>query len=140
MAEYFPGFRDISFYKGTEVKLLKRAQILASDLYGAEAWVFNDMEELTMFPDYQVPQVLNSKDVLVYSGELQRMIDNKEEILKDSDIEIEIRAATVVACDLIANQLGVPAYKADWLIWQVGEHEKKLNLLKNHHRTITPFY
>ena len=140
MSEKFEGFRDVSVYKGFEVSLLKRAQILVSDLYGAGAWHFSDMEELTMFPDYQVPQVLNSRGVLEYSQELQRMVDNKLEIPRDSEMEIEIRASTIVACDLIAQGLGVPPYKVDWLIWQIGEHEKNLGLLKNHHRTITTFY
>lgn len=93
-----------------------------------------------MFPDYQVPQVLNSKGVLKYSEDLQSKIDNKEEIPKGSEMEIEIRAGTVVACDLIAQQLNQPAYKIDWLLWQIGETEKKAGLLKPHHRTITTFY
>jgi hypothetical protein len=140
MIENYDGFRDISEYKGEIVYLMKRAQILASDLFGSNGWEFEDMEELTMFPDYQVPQVLNSKGVLVYSDELQSMIDSSQEILRNSEMEIEIRAATVVACDMIAQLINAPAYKADWLIWQRGENEKKLGLLKNHHKTRTTFY
>jgi Potential Queuosine, Q, salvage protein family len=140
MEQNYSGFRDISSYKGEIVYFLKRAQILASDLFGSAAWQFNDLHELTMFPDYQVPQVLNSKGVMVYSLELQNLVDNMIEIPKDSEYEIEIRAATVVACDEIAKTLNVPAFKVDWLIWQIGEKEKKLGLLKNHHRTITTFY
>ena len=119
---------------------LKRAQILASDLWGAGAWDFSDINELTMFPDYQVPQVLNSKGVLVYSEELQRKVDEKLEIPQNSECEIEIRAATVVACDMLAARLSQPVVKTDWLLWQIGEREKKLGLLKNHHRTHTTFY
>ena len=140
MSENFEGFRDISTYKNEEIFLMKRAQILASDLHGAGAWEFNDLHELTMFPDYQVPQVLNTRGILVYSNELQSMIDNKQVIDRNSEIEVEIRASTVVACDLIAKKLNVPTYKVDWLIWQIGEIEKKQGLLKNHHRTITTFY
>lgn len=136
----FEGFRDIFQYNGDIVYLLKRVQILVSDLFGAGCWQFNDMNELTMFPDYQIPQVLNTKGILKYSEELQRKVDNKEEILKGSEMEIEIRAATVVACDIIAESLAQPAYKIDWLLWQIGENEKKSGLLRPHHRTITTFY
>jgi len=93
-----------------------------------------------MFPDYQVPQVLNTKGILKYSEELQSKVDNKEEIVKGSEMEIEIRAGTVVACDMIAESLKQPAYKIDWLLWQIGEVEKKSGLLRPHHRTITTFY
>ena len=140
MWENFSAFKDVSQYKGFEVFLLKRAQILASDLYGAGCWQFEDIQELTMFPDYQVPQVLNSKGVLRYSEELQRKVDSCEVIDRDSDYEIEIRAATVVACDKIAERLQKSAIHRDWLLWQIGEREKRQGLLKNHHRTLTTFY
>ena len=140
MTENFEGFRDFCVYKGEYVYFMKRAQILASDLFGSNAWEFIDINQLTMFPDYQVPQVLNSKEILIYSAELQRFIDEKIEIQKNSEFEIEIRAATVVACDMIANIIHEPTYKVDWLVWQIGEKEKKAGLLKNHHRTITTFY
>ena len=52
---YFPGFRDSAIFKGKQVFLNKRAQILVGDLWGAGAWVFNDIEKLTMFPDYRIP-------------------------------------------------------------------------------------
>ena len=119
---------------------MKRAQILISDLVGAGCWEFDDMDQITMFPDYQVPQVLNSKGVLVYSSELQEIVDNLVVIEKGSEYEIEIRAATVVACDLLAEMIGKPVYQVDWLLWQIGENEKKSGLLRPHHRTITTFY
>lgn len=119
---------------------MKRAQIAVSDIYGAGAWNFHDINELTMFPDYQVPQVLNSKGVLKYHNGLQEKIDGKEIIDRNSNMEIEIRAATVVACDHLASIYSQPVVKIDWLLWQIGEEEKRLSLLKNHHRTITTFY
>lgn len=136
----FEGFRDVSQYKGIEVFLLKRAQILAADLVGSGCWKFDDLHELTMFPDYQVPQVLNSKGIMIYSEDLQRKIDNMEVIERDSEYEIEIRAATVIACDKIALKLNQPSVFIDWQLWQTGEREKRQGLLKNHHRTLTNFY
>jgi hypothetical protein len=119
---------------------MKRAQILICDLFAAGCWEFHDMELLTMFPDYQVPQVLNSKGVLKYSEQLQRMVDELVIIEKGSEFEVEIRAATVVACDELAKLINQPVYKVDWLLWQIGETEKKAGLLKPHHRTLTTFY
>lgn len=54
---YFPGFRDHSVYKGEQVHLYKRAQILVGDLWAAygrrtdttRLCAFHDIARLTMF-------------------------------------------------------------------------------------------
>jgi hypothetical protein len=70
---YFPGFRDTAVYRGRLVHFYKRAQILVGDLWAAYGrplltgdpadlqktiYGFNDMDQLTMFADYRVPQIL----------------------------------------------------------------------------------
>ena len=65
--------------------------------------------------------------------------------------EVEIRAATIVATDLICaavNALptgrvdGRPfaAVEVDWLLWQEGEKRNAAGEIPTHHRTLTCFY
>lgn len=58
----FPCFRDEAVYKGQRVAIYKRAQILVGDVWacfkGESYGSFNDIEYITMFADYRVPQVL----------------------------------------------------------------------------------
>ncbi len=55
----------------SRVSFYKRAQIFISDLWslfeGKGLGEFHDMDSLTMFPDYRVPQSLQYFGVLKYS-------------------------------------------------------------------------
>jgi hypothetical protein len=62
LTQNFPNFQDHSIYEGHQVHFYKRGQILIGDLYGRfegkGLGAFYDIDQLTMFPDYRVPQVL----------------------------------------------------------------------------------
>src|SRR5262249_15123838 len=77
----FPSFNDVTTYDGHEVRFYKRAQILAADLHGAFAGqglgAFDDLEILTAFADYKVPQVLRRLGVLVYADALAARVDSR---------------------------------------------------------------
>lgn len=70
----FPSFRDEAVYQNRKVALYKRAQILVADLwnfFGGEGWgELRDIDKITMFADYRVPQVLVYFGALTYSDEL----------------------------------------------------------------------
>jgi hypothetical protein len=68
-------FRDVSTYGDLQVPLLKRAQIAAADLWGSGAVAFTDVDELTCFADYKLPQVLRHLGVLEYSEHLGKRVD-----------------------------------------------------------------
>jgi hypothetical protein len=69
-----PCFQDHCVYKGRQVFFYKRAQILVGDIFGIFGGkglgAFQDMGQLTMFPDYRVPQILRHYKVLSYSHSL----------------------------------------------------------------------
>jgi hypothetical protein len=135
-----PGFRDEAIYKGGQVHFYKWAQILAADLYGA----FNSkwptyLKNLTMFADYRVPQILRERGVLEYSEALSTWVDTLQEIAHSEEAEVEIRAATVVACNEISKlSMTKMPVEIDWMLWQLGE--KNLATLKPHHWTLSIFY
>ena len=101
------------------------------------------MEELTTFADYRVPQLLRNMGVLKYDVELEKKVDSCKLIKFGSAVEIEIRASTIVAVDmlhrlLLSKGFHIMVIELDWLLWQKGEKIK--NSIKPHHRTLTTFY
>jgi hypothetical protein len=140
-------FRDVAKYRGHQVPFYKRAQIFAADLHGAfqgKAWGrFADMDKLTAFADYKLPQVLRHLGILHYSPDLENMIDQQISIEAGSPEEVEIRANTIWAVELIRQELAkmgkrLKAFEIDWILWNMGQDEafKK----KPYHRTMTIFY
>lgn len=122
--------------------MLKRAQILVADLYGAYEGEglgeFGDIDMLTMFPDYRVPQYLHHMKVLEYSEHLLDSIVKNVEIPSRSEEEIEIRAVTIEACERLSRLTNLKAIEIDWLLWQLGE--SSLKEMIEHHRTLSIFY
>ncbi len=130
-----------------EVPLLKRAQILAADLAGAlagtELAITKDLELLTAFADYKVPQVLRHLGVLRYAEPLSRWIHDREPIPANHPYEVAIRAGTVQACERIvaaARELGlaITAAELDWRLWRLGQSLP--GGVEPYHRTRTTHY
>jgi hypothetical protein len=130
LARDFPSFNDVAKYQGREVRFYKRAQLLVSDLWGAYGGkgnsAFAGMAALTAFADYKLPQLLRHHGVLQYAPALAATVDAREIIPAGSAEEVEIRAATVQACellrDLLAQQgLAFLAFQVDWLLWQQSQ-------------------
>ena len=143
----FPCFDDRANYEGDSVYFFKRAQILVSDIWGAFEGKglggFKDMNRLTAFADYKLPQVLRALGILQYNPELASCIDALKELASGSRQEIEIRAATVTAVEelarcLAANGNELPAFAIDWWLWEIS-HEASYERLP-HHRTRSIFY
>ncbi len=140
----FPSFDDRAFVDGQEVVFHKRAQLLIADLAGAlgDALPLEGLEELTAFADYQLPALLREKGVLSYSPSLAARVDAGEEILAGSREEVEIRAATVQAVEMLREALekkGVflRSFEVDWLLWDWSQEDPPR---RPHHRTVTTCY
>jgi hypothetical protein len=142
----FPSFRDVAAYGGMSVPFYKRAQILCADLhaaFGGEGWGrFSDLNALTVFADYKLPQVLREIGGLVLSDGLAARVDGKELLEAGSAEEVEVRAATIWACELLRQQVqrqgrDVPSYRLDWYLWDLSQ---TMELPHPHIRTRTVFY
>jgi hypothetical protein len=143
----FPSFNDVATYRGQPVHLFKRAQILTADLAGAldgdRLGHFHDLADLTVFADYKVPQVLRRFGILVYDDDLVRRIARYDPIPAGSPEEVEIRAATVWACELLrramaARDISLHAFELDWTLWVAGQFLPQST--EPYHRTRTVFY
>lgn len=161
--QYFTGFRDtaVDSKKGRWVAFYKRAQILVADLwaalgsgglgdkFGIPLCNFHDMDKITTFADYRVPQLLRNLGIIEYSKELGEIVDNSVEIVAFCMDELYIRSATVVAVDLLVKSVrqqiqydknGINAVKMDWFLWNVGEILDREGQLKAHHKVRTIYY
>jgi len=136
-------FRDVSRYGELEVPFLKRAQIAAADLWGSGAVAFPDVDQLTCFADYKLPQALRHLGALEYTQHLARRVDDWVELEPDAPEEVEIRAATVVAVEELRDRLfdsagrELTAVEVDWLLW---DYSQGLFPVRPHHRVRTVFY
>jgi hypothetical protein len=147
LAQGLSSFRDVARHGGKEVFFYKRAQLFVADLHGAFAgrsWGrFDDMGGLTAFADYKLPQVLRQAGVLQYDSFLAGKVDRLILLEPGSPEEVEIRANTLWAVELIKQELeragkNVKAYEIDWLLWNLGQQERFRE--RPYHRTITVFY
>ncbi len=97
-----------------------------------------------MFADYRVPQILHHVGIMSYSERLLQQIKSMSEIQFGSEVESEIRAATVIAVEMIRDRLlekkglKLLSIEIDWLLWNWGEKIK--DEIAPHHRTLTIYY
>jgi Potential Queuosine, Q, salvage protein family len=147
LAQEFTSFRDVAFYHARDIRFLKRAQICAADLYGAfggKRWgAFTDLDKLTIFADYKLPQVLRHYGILEYAPELAQRIDNQELLQPGGEEEVELRAATIWACELLRQEMSclsgqsITAVEVDQLLWFLGQNSAEM---RPYHRTRTIYY
>ncbi|KAJ8769281.1 hypothetical protein K2173_002485 [Erythroxylum novogranatense] len=146
VTSHFPGFRDHSLYKGRQVFFYKRAQIFAADLYGAfkgqSYGEFHDISSVTIFADYIVPAMLRQLGVLKYSSNLESKIGSNGEIASGSEEEVELRACSIYAVEIMRDLIHVKSGKPvlsvelDLWLWAFGVQSPSLQ----HHRTLSIYY
>lgn len=101
----FKCFKDEAVYKGYEVALYKRAQILVGDIWACfqneGLGYFKDIDEITAFADYRVPQTLLWYDIFKYGDDLLNKLEANEILQNGQEEEVEIRGCTIHAVELI---------------------------------------
>jgi hypothetical protein len=109
LAESFPCFRDETSFQGRRVRLYKRAQILVADLWacfnGESFGEFHDINKVTMFADYRIPQILHQLGCLMYSPPLESHIRQLKPIPSSSTWEVELRATSIWCVELIRQEI-----------------------------------
>lgn len=54
-----------------------------------------------------MPQLLHSENILLYNNELHEIIESKQYIDRNSKIELEIRASTIIVVEKIKEILKI---------------------------------
>jgi hypothetical protein len=147
LAAEFASFADVAEYRGEPVQFYKRAQICCGDLAGASqgaAWgALSNLDQLTAFADYKVPQVLRRLGILVYADALAQLVDQRIPLPPGSEDEVEIRAGTIWGVEelrlaLSARGVTIPADQLDWQLWELGQSLPSDT--KPYHLTRTVYY
>jgi len=123
----------------------------------------NGVDDLTMFADYRVPQILNHLRILEYSPELSKMLEDMVPLEYGSIEEMSIRAASICAVDAIKEEMNDPknhrdgpwtpvtSVLIDFFLWDLAKlvengevsltgPEKKRNVILPSHRTRSIYY
>jgi hypothetical protein len=147
LAEQLESFRDVAEYRGQEVFFYKRAQIFVADLHGTfqgKDWgAFDDIDQLTAFADYKLPQVLRHLGILQYEKNLAGKVDAGILLEPGGIEEVEIRANTIWAVEQLRKEMhrrgeGLWAYEIDGILWNLGQQDRYR--AKPYHKTVTIFY
>ncbi|MEK6857439.1 MAG: queuosine salvage family protein, partial [Nanoarchaeota archaeon] len=143
----FPSFNDFSVFSGKEVYFYKRAQLLVADIYqvfnGKNYGNLKNITELTACADYKLPQALLKLGIFLYSPQLANKINAKIQIPKNSKEEIEIRANTIWAVELIKQEIkkkikDIESIHVNDHLWLSTQIKSPNN--KPYHRTTTTNY
>lgn len=97
LADEFPCFRDEHLFEGSRkpIRFLKRAQILVADLWacfnGESYGEFQDIDKITIFADYRVPQILISLGALYCSPLVATAIKARRMLESGGHWEVQLR-------------------------------------------------
>ena len=158
IVELFPSFRDEGIFNNQHVSFYKRAQILVADIWacfeGKGYGEFVDIEFITMFADYRVPQSLQFLGVLKYSEILRKAVRKQKEIPAGSKSELEIRGNSIWVVELLKEEIkklckgnndgissvSINSVIIDFYLWDYAtEHVEKMSKFPEH-RTRSIFY
>ncbi|XP_008545889.1 queuosine salvage protein [Microplitis demolitor] len=105
----FECFRDEADFYGHRVSFYKRAQILVGDIWacykGKDLGEFNDIDIITMFPDYRIPQVLMHFGAMRYSNPLLSTLQSGTELSPGCIEEIEIRGCSIEVIERVVDRV-----------------------------------
>lgn len=145
--KFFSSFNDYVTFEGEKIEFHKRAQ-LNTDMINYRLAKrgekeLSNLDKLTAFADYKVPQMLRKFGILKYTPELATKIDSYEEIEAGSREEIEIRATTIWAVEEMKEVLRprfpqITARQLDDHLWSLGQTKSPDD--KPYHRTKTIYY
>lgn len=143
----FPSFEDISEYMGRTIYFYKRAQLLVEDIFqsfaGKGYGALANMDSFTACADYKLPQSLRKLGIPSYTKGLEERIDGLVKLPAHSPEEVEIRANTIWAVEMIKGELkklgkNVSSITVNDYLWLMGQHKDQNT--KPYHRTFTTAY
>ena len=143
-------YKDMCEFEGRTVYFLKRAQIFAADLHYAfsldsnsEYCQFLDIDKLTMFADYRVPQVLNYFNLIRYDDYLYGELKTNPHFECGSRLECEIRGCSILSVEKLKKFISIPSINSitiDFVLWTFAKEHSDLMDYIPIHKTRGIFY
>ncbi|GIW66555.1 MAG: hypothetical protein KatS3mg095_0453 [Candidatus Parcubacteria bacterium] len=85
----------------------------------------NELEELTIFADYKLPQLFINFNLINLPTHILDKIKNGKIIKTHSILENELRWASIIVGENLSKKMNLPSYLIDNLIWNLS-HKVKL--------------
>lgn len=122
----FPSFYDVAIYQGKPVLFHKRVQLLVADIHRGGFAKLKNIDKLNALADYKVLKILRKLGIFDYYPELSPKIDNKILIPAGSEEEIEIRANTIWAIELMKKEIqkkipDIKSFDIDFYLWSLAQ-------------------
>ena len=109
LVDNFPCLDDRHRFEGNTVRFHKRAQILVADLWacfeGESYGCFHDIDQITMFADYRIPQMLHSLGCLQYNPLLASHIQRRTPIESGHPWEMQLRGCSIWCVELLRREI-----------------------------------
>lgn len=156
LAEKFSCFRDEGTFEKKSVRFLKRAQIFVADVWacfqGEGYGEFDDVDNITMFADYRIPQILQQLSIISYCPPLANAIERFQPIESGHTWEMQIRGCSIWAVELLRREIvklnpeaKVNAVLIDFFLYDLAKEREKEALegggeVMPHHRTRSIWY
>jgi len=121
-----------NFYFLKPNQLLYYEYLLAKNL---EKKFENELEELTIFADYKIPQILINFGILNLESKSLIKIKNNHLIKRNSRLENELRISSIIVGELISEKFKIPSYLVDNILWSLS-HKIKLKIPQPKIKTI----
>ncbi|KAL8782396.1 MAG: hypothetical protein Q9213_005399 [Squamulea squamosa] len=148
----FPCFNDIATFEHSTIHFYKRAQIFVADLWasfeGKSYGSFHDIDTITMFADYRIPQVLHALGCLRYSPSLESCVRNSKELESGGSWEVQLRGCSIWCVELIRKEIlrqhpkaEINAILIDFFLYDTMK-EREIEGVETipHHRTRSIWY
>lgn len=109
VVDNFTCFKDEGVFEGQKVSFYKRSQILVADIWacfeGEGDGKYEDIDSITMFADYRIPQALVYFNVMNYDEELTTLLEAEHMFNSGDRMEMEIRAASIWSVELLSRRM-----------------------------------
>lgn len=149
----FKCFKDEAVYQNKQIAIYKRAQILIGDIWACfkneGIGCFHDIDKITMFADYRVPQTLLWFGLFEYGPDLMKKLEENQILQNGDQDEVEIRACSIHAVELLKEYVTKKVKKdqvnsilIDHFLWDFRRKNAKDIIAKKlpFHKTFSIYY
>jgi hypothetical protein len=122
LEKYRDFYKSLYFLKPNQLLYLE--YILANNLFKKYK---DELETLTIFADYKIQQIFLNLGLIKLPKKYLTRILKEQPLRKFSTLENELRLASILFGEMISQQLKIPAYRVDNILWWIS-HKIKLEI------------
>jgi len=122
LEKYRDFYKSLYFLKPNQLLYLE--YILANNLFKKYK---DELETLTIFADYKIQQIFLNLGLIKLPKKYLTRILKEQPLRKFSTLENELRLTSILLGEMISQQLKIPTYRVDNILWWIS-HKIKLEI------------